>query len=39
MVVKNTTGPTDIATTSIMMSVEPTSGISYCKFNIIYALY
>ena len=32
MVVRDTTGTTDIG---LMMSVEPTSGISYCKFNII----
>ena len=41
MVVKVTTGTgtTDIATTSIITSVEPTSKISNCKFNIIYVSY
>ena len=32
MVVRDSTGTTDIG---LMMSVEPTSGISFCKFNII----
>ena len=34
MVVRGTTGTTDITTTSIMTSVELTSEIFNCKFNV-----